>query len=146
MARYTAESKERVRDAVDMIDLVGARTELRRAGADSYTGLCPFHDERTPSFSVQPSGKVYYCFGCQEAGDAFNFAMATEGLDFVGALEFLADRYASYDTGLGKQIEKGEVGFRELEKLVLGKLGEPELRSGRQEYLENLFNSYLTGR
>jgi len=93
MARYTADSKERVRDAVDMVDLVGARTELRRSGADSYTGLCPFHDERTPSFSVQPSGKVYYCFGCQQAGDAFNFVMATEGLDFVGALEFLADRY-----------------------------------------------------
>jgi DNA primase len=93
MARYTAESKERVRDAVDMVDLVGARTELRRAGADSYTGLCPFHDERTPSFSVQPSGKVYYCFGCQQAGDAFNFAMETEGLDFVGALEYLGERY-----------------------------------------------------
>ncbi len=93
MPRYTADSKERVRDAVDMLDLVGARTELRRAGSDSYTGLCPFHDERTPSFSVQPSGKVYYCFGCQAAGDAFNFVMETEGLEFVGAMEFLADRY-----------------------------------------------------
>ena len=93
MARYTADSKERVRDAVDMVDLVGARTELRRAGSDSYVGRCPFHEERTPSFSVQPSGKVYYCFGCQAAGDAFNFAMETEGLEFVGAIEFLADRY-----------------------------------------------------
>ena len=93
MPRYTAESKERVRDAVDMVDLVGARTDLRRSGADAFTGLCPFHDERTPSFSVQPSGKVYYCFGCQAAGDAFNFVMATEGLEFVGAMEFLADRY-----------------------------------------------------
>ena len=93
MARYTADSKERVRDAVDMVDLVGARTELRRAGADRYTGLCPFHDERTPSFSVKPSEKVYYCFGCQAAGDAFTFAQETEGLDFVGAIEFLADRY-----------------------------------------------------
>jgi DNA primase len=93
MARYTADSKERLRDAVDMVDLVGARTQLRRAGGDSYTGLCPFHEERTPSFSVQPSGKVYYCFGCQAAGDAFNFVMETEGLEFVGAMEFLADRY-----------------------------------------------------
>jgi DNA primase len=76
-----------------MVDLVGARTELRRAGADSYVGLCPFHDERTPSFSIRPSGKVYYCFGCQAAGDAFSFVMATEGLEFVGAMEFLADRY-----------------------------------------------------
>ena len=93
MPRYTADSKERVRDAVDMVDLVGARTELRRAGSDSYVGRCPFHEERTPSFSVQPSGKVYYCFGCQAAGDAFNFVMETEGLEFVGAIEFLADRY-----------------------------------------------------
>ncbi|MGA2008543.1 MAG: CHC2 zinc finger domain-containing protein, partial [Solirubrobacteraceae bacterium] len=93
MARYTADSKERVRDAVDMVDLVGARTELRRSGADAYVGLCPFHDERTPSFSVRPSGKVYYCFGCQAAGDAFNFVMDTEGLEFVGAMEYLADRY-----------------------------------------------------
>ncbi|HLW94808.1 MAG TPA: DNA primase [Solirubrobacteraceae bacterium] len=93
MARYTAESKERVREAVDMVELVGARTDgLRRSGADSYVGRCPFHDERTPSFSVKPSSKVYYCFGCQAAGDAFNFVMNTEGLDFAGALEFLADR------------------------------------------------------
>ena len=84
MPRYTAESKERVRDAVDMVELVGARTELRRAGADSYVGRCPFHEERTPSFSVKPSTKVYYCFGCQAAGDAFTFVMETEGLDFTG--------------------------------------------------------------
>jgi DNA primase len=93
MARYTDDSKERVRDAIDMIDLVGTRAELRRAGADSYTGLCPFHDERTPSFSVTPSKKMYYCFGCQAAGDPFTFAMETQGLDFPGALEWLADRY-----------------------------------------------------
>jgi DNA primase len=93
MPRYTDESKERVRDAIDMIDLVGSRTELRRAGADSYSGLCPFHDERTPSFSVTPSKKMYYCFGCQAAGDAFTFVRETEGVDFPRALELLADRY-----------------------------------------------------
>jgi xylose isomerase len=58
---------------------------------------------------------------------------------------FVADRYSSYDSGFGKDIENGKVGFRELEKLVLTKLGEPKLRSGRQEYLENLLNRYLTG-
>jgi len=93
MPRYTSDSKERVREAVDMVDLVGARTELRRSGADSYIGLCPFHDERTPSFSIRPSGKVYYCFGCQAAGDAFSFVMDTEGFEFVGAMEYLAERY-----------------------------------------------------
>jgi DNA primase len=93
VALYTNDSKERVRDAVDMIDLVSARTELKRAGVNRYTGLCPFHDERTPSFGINPADKVYHCFGCQASGDAFTFVMETEGVDFKGALELLADRY-----------------------------------------------------
>jgi DNA primase len=93
VALYTSESKDRVRDAVDMIDLVSSRTELRKAGANRLTGLCPFHDERTPSFGINPLEKVYYCFGCQAKGDAFTFVMETEGVDFKGALELLADRY-----------------------------------------------------
>ncbi len=93
MPRYTDESVERVRDAIDIVELIGTRIDLRRAGADSFSGLCPFHDERTPSFSVTPSKKVYYCFGCQASGDAFTFVRETQGLDFPGALEQLADRY-----------------------------------------------------
>jgi len=93
VALYTNDSKERVRDAVDMVDLVSSRTELKRAGANRLTGLCPFHEERTPSFGVNPAEKVYYCFGCQASGDAFTFVMETEGVDFKGALELLADRY-----------------------------------------------------
>jgi len=93
MPRYTDESLQQVRDAVDMVDLVGARTELRRVNNDSYSGLCPFHDERTPSFSIKPSERVYYCFGCQASGDAIRFVEETEGLDFIGAIEWLADRY-----------------------------------------------------
>ncbi len=92
MARYKADSRDRVRDAVDFVELVGTRTELRRAGPRSYEGLCPFHDERTPSFSVEPVEKVYYCFGCQASGDVFTFVQETEGVDFKGALELLADR------------------------------------------------------
>jgi DNA primase len=91
--RYTADSRDRVRDAVDMLTLVSARTELRRAGANSYFGLCPFHDERTPSFHVRPDEKHYHCFGCQASGDPFTFVMETEGLDFKGALEALAGRF-----------------------------------------------------
>jgi DNA primase len=90
---YTNDSKERVRDAIDMVDLVSSRTELRKAGANRFTGLCPFHDERSPSFGINPAEKVYYCFGCQASGDAFTFVMETEGVDFKGALELLADRY-----------------------------------------------------
>jgi DNA primase len=93
VALYTKESKDRVRDAVDFLELVSARTELRRAGPTRYEGLCPFHDERTPSFGIDPAQKVYYCFGCQASGDLFTFVQETEGLDFKGALELLAERY-----------------------------------------------------
>jgi DNA primase len=92
MALYTRESRDRVRDAVDFVELVSARTDLRRAGANRYEGLCPFHEERTPSFGIDPTQKVYYCFGCQAAGDVFTFVQETEGVDFKGALELLADR------------------------------------------------------
>ncbi|HEV3048168.1 MAG TPA: DNA primase [Solirubrobacteraceae bacterium] len=93
MALYTNESRDRVRDAVDFVELVSARTELRRAGVARYEGLCPFHDERTPSFGIDPVQKVYYCFGCQASGDLFTFVQETEGVDFKGALELLGERY-----------------------------------------------------
>jgi DNA primase len=93
MPRYTDDSKEKVRDAVDMIALVSSRTELRRAGVNSYFGRCPFHEERTGSFHVRPEEKHYHCFGCQMSGDPFRFVMETEGLDFVGAMESLAERF-----------------------------------------------------
>ncbi len=93
MALYTKESKDRVRDAVDFLELVSARTELRRAGPARYEGLCPFHDERTPSFGIDPTQKVYYCFGCQASGDVFTFVQETEGVDFKGALELLSERF-----------------------------------------------------
>ncbi len=93
MTRYADDSRERVRDAVDIVDLVSTRTELRRAGANSYFGRCPFHEERSPSFHVRPAEKVYYCFGCQASGDVFSFVMENEGTDFPGALELLAGRY-----------------------------------------------------
>ena len=93
MARYTNESIERVRDAVDMVDLVQAKTELRRSGGTSFSGLCPFHDERSPSFSVDGVKKVFHCFGCGEGGDLFRFVELTEGVTFREALELMGDRY-----------------------------------------------------
>jgi DNA primase len=92
MALYTKDSIERVKDAVDMVELVGARTELKRVGS-RWTGLCPFHDERTPSFSVNAENKLYHCFGCGESGDAIRFVETTEALDFKESVEYLADRY-----------------------------------------------------
>jgi DNA primase len=93
VALYTNESRDRVRDAVDFAELVSARTELRRAGPARLEGLCPFHDERTPSFGIDPVQKVYHCFGCQASGEVFTFVQETEGVDFKQALELLAERY-----------------------------------------------------
>jgi DNA primase len=92
MRLYTKDSIERVKDTVDMVELVGARTDLRRVGS-RWTGLCPFHDERTPSFSVDGERGFYHCFGCGASGDAIGFVEAMEGLDFREAVESLADRY-----------------------------------------------------
>ena len=92
MGRFTEESKQRVRDATDLVELAGSYTELRRAGNDRMVGLCPLHDERTPSFTVSPSKQLFKCFGCDAGGDAFSFVQLKEGLDFPAALEFLARR------------------------------------------------------
>ena len=90
--RYTQDSIERTREAVDMVELVSARTDLRRVGS-RWMGLCPFHEERTPSFSVDAEQKLYTCFGCGVGGDAITFVRETEALDFPEAVELLAERY-----------------------------------------------------
>ena len=101
MPRYTADSKERVRDAIDFVELVNARTELRKSGQRRYTGLCPFHDERTPSFGIDPVEKLYHCFGCGEGGDVFKFVMETEGLDF-------SRRWSRWPSATGVELEREE--------------------------------------
>jgi DNA primase len=92
VARINPESVEAVKAAADMVDVVGGRTQLRKAGA-RFTGRCPFHEERTPSFSVNPVEKLYYCFGCGAGGDLITFVKETENVDFAGAVEWLADRF-----------------------------------------------------
>ena len=79
--------------AADMVEVVSGRTPLRRASGSRFTGRCPFHEEKTPSFSVNPVEKLYYCFGCGKGGDVISFVRETENLDFVGAVEWLADRF-----------------------------------------------------
>ena len=92
MARIKDSSVEAVRQAADIVAVVSARTQLRKSGA-RHTGLCPFHDERTPSFSVSAEKGTYYCFGCGAGGDTVRFVEETEGIGFVGAIEWLADRF-----------------------------------------------------
>jgi DNA primase len=92
VSRFTHDSVERVKEATDVVEVISAYTDLRRSGA-RFTGLCPFHDERTPSFSVDPQEKLYHCFGCGVGGDVIRFVEEKEGLPFADAVESLADRY-----------------------------------------------------
>lgn len=92
MALISAESLERVKQAADVVEVISAHTDLRRQGA-RMVGLCPFHEERTPSFSVDPQEKLYHCFGCGVGGDVIKFVEEKEGLGFAEAVELLADRY-----------------------------------------------------
>ena len=92
MARIKDESVEAVKAAASIVDLVETRVRLRKVGG-RYTGLCPFHEEKTPSFSVSPDRGTYHCFGCGVGGDAISFVRETESLDFVGAIESLAERF-----------------------------------------------------
>jgi DNA primase len=92
MAVIAQTSIEQVKAVADMVEIVGVRTQLRKSGA-RWMGRCPFHEDRTPSFSVDPADKLFYCHGCGKGGDLISFVRETEGLDFVGAIEWLADRY-----------------------------------------------------
>ncbi|HYG96951.1 MAG TPA: DNA primase [Solirubrobacterales bacterium] len=92
MALISPDSVERVKQAADVIEVISAHTDLRRQGA-RYVGLCPFHEERTPSFSVEPTEKLYHCFGCGVGGDVIKFVEEKDGLNFAEAVELLADRY-----------------------------------------------------
>jgi len=92
MALIKKSSIEDVVAAADMVEVVSARTPLRRQGA-RWSGRCPFHEERTPSFSVNPTEKLFYCFGCGKGGDLIAFVRETEGLDFGAAVEALAERF-----------------------------------------------------
>jgi DNA primase len=85
-------SVEEVKAAADIVAVISARTQLRKSGV-RYLGRCPFHEERTPSFSVNPTEKFYYCFGCGAKGDLITFVRETEQLDFASAIEWLADRF-----------------------------------------------------
>jgi DNA primase len=93
VARIKDTSVAEVKAAADIVEVVSARTSLRRASSARFTGRCPFHEERTPSFSVDPVEKLYYCFGCGKGGDVVRFVQETENLDFAAAIEWLADRF-----------------------------------------------------
>src|SRR2546428_11289237 len=92
MPRIKDGSVEAVKATADFVAVVEERTQLRKQGA-RLVGRCPFHEERTPSFSVNPSEGLFYCFGCHKGGDMISFVRETQGLDFAGAIEWLAERF-----------------------------------------------------
>jgi DNA primase len=93
MARIKDKSVRDVIDASNIVDVVSQRTSLRKSSGTRYMGRCPFHEERSPSFSVNSDLNLYHCFGCGKGGDVVTFVRETEGLDFVGAIEWLAERF-----------------------------------------------------
>ena len=116
MALIQKASIEQVVGAADMVEIVSGRTQLRRVGS-RWTGRCPFHEERTPSFSVNAVEKLFYCFGCSKGGDLITFVRESEGLDFAEAVEWLADR-----TGVQLEYEEAspavEAGRKRRERLL----------------------------
>ena len=82
---------DEIKAANDIVDIIGEYVTLKRAGP-SYKGLCPFHKEKTPSFSVSPDKQIFHCFGCGVGGDVIKFLMQTENIDFYEAVEQLAER------------------------------------------------------
>jgi DNA primase len=84
---------EQLKSAVDIVSVIGEYVRLRKSSAYRYSGLCPFHSEKTPSFSVHASKQFYHCFGCHAHGDVLKFVMEIEGVSFYEALKSLAERY-----------------------------------------------------
>src|SRR5580693_6615817 len=84
-------TRERIRAASDIVDVIGSYLPLKRAGAN-FTALCPFHKEKSPSFNVNPQKQIFHCFGCHKGGDVFTFVKEYENIGFMDAVRRLAER------------------------------------------------------
>ncbi len=118
MALISPDSVERVKQTADIVEVVSAHTDLRRQGG-RWVGLCPFHEERTPSFSVDAQEKLYHCFGCGVGGDTIKFVEEKEGLGFAEAVELLAERYG---VELTREREDPQAEARRQQRRRLGEL------------------------
>ncbi len=118
MSRYSHEIVADVLAATDVVELLGASLELKPAGGGRFKGLCPFHDEKTPSFSVNRDRQMYYCFGCQKSGDAITFLREFEGLSFAEAVRKLADRAGIALPAMSERDNKDE--FQRKQLLAFG--------------------------
>ena len=91
MSRIPETAIHEIRNRADIISLISRHVELKQAGRN-WKGLCPFHNEKTPSFNVSPDRQVFHCFGCGQGGDAFKFLMLYENMSFMEAVTYLAER------------------------------------------------------
>jgi DNA primase len=132
---------DEILDAAHIEDVVGSYITLKKRGS-SLQGLCPFHNEKTPSFNVSPSKGIYKCFGCGKAGNSLNFVMDYEHLDFMGALKLLADRY-------NIELPKQEISLEEIteeKRRQQEKESLQVLNNYAQEYFEKILHEDEEGR
>ena len=122
---------EKVKEQHDIVDVVSDVVRLKRAGRN-FSGLCPFHNEKSPSFSVSPDKQIFKCFGCGEAGNVISFVMKTKNLNFVDAVKELADR-----ANIIIPIEDGKQSESQKKKQVLYKINKQDARY----YFSNLQNN-----
>jgi DNA primase len=149
--RIRKEDVEAVRERARIEEIVGQHVQLRPAGVGSLKGLCPFHDERSPSFHVRPQVGRFHCFGCGEGGDVIEFVMKTDGLGFVEAVEYLAGRVGlqlRYEEGGGTSRPGEEPGRRRrlveahavAEEFYREQLSSPGAAAGRRFLAERGFD------
>ena len=140
MSMYPREIVEAIKDRSDIVDLIGTYVSLKRAGSN-YGGLCPFHSEKTPSFTVFPDNQSFFCFGCEAGGDAFTFIMRVENLDYKGSIEFLAKRSGVELPTDGREERRGVSRKRVFEMNLIAArfwrdcLFDPEIGRTGMEYL-----------
>ena len=136
------EDIDAVRERARIEDVVGEHVTLKSGGVGSLKGLCPFHDERTPSFNIRPQLGLWHCFGCGEGGDVISFVQRINQLSFTEAVEYLADRVGvrlRYEEGDGRVTRGIEPGTRQrlleanrlAEAWFREQLATPAARAGR---------------
>ncbi|MFB7878438.1 DNA primase [Nocardia sp. NPDC056064] len=138
-----------IRDRVRIEDVVGEYVALKRAGADSIKGLCPFHDEKSPSFHVRPNHGLFHCFGCGEGGDVYKFLQQIEHIGFVEAVEQMADRVGyqiNYEGG-GTSVQRDRGTRSRLvaanaaaHEFYMAQLREPEAETARKYLTDRNFD------
>ena len=99
------DSVDKIKQKLDVVDVIGGYVSLKKSGRN-YKAVCPFHNEKTPSFMVSQELQIYKCFGCGASGDIFNFIQAIEGVDFYRSLEILADKAGVVLPKIGSLDEK----------------------------------------